>query len=303
MKTEVLSSKQTTEIQIISLVTLILLLTSFLGLNYKIYAYNEIRESISDFDSLYTGIAAGNFLRFIFLIFFGALLYKALRINLRINIIAYVALVSGFFTILFMFFEGAALHDIINGEEDTSNEWKYLITGIITNLIFYVAGLIAIFKVRHELRVLATKRKSVINETFFEIIQFIGIVSSLIGLGFILFVFLVLLNNQQAINKSDIVIMNLLCLVIFLPYISVILYWLIKLILEKNPEPYDEKQKHDLSMAGLVTWILSIPIVIAFALIDNARLEEISKMIYLPLYLFATLLMFSISALRNFRKS
>jgi heme/copper-type cytochrome/quinol oxidase subunit 2 len=202
-----------------------------------------------------------------------------------------------------MFSDWAALHDIFQGEPNTSNEWSFLKMGLIINFIFYIIGFITIIKIRREVRTSVTKRKSVIDETIFEVIQYIGIVCSSIGLGFILFVCLVLSHNHHVISKSDIVIMNLFCLVIFLPYISIILYWIIKLIREENPEPYDEKQKHDLAMAGLITWLLSIPIVMIYFLIDNGRMGEIFKMVYLPLYLFATLLMFSISVLHNFKKS
>lgn len=302
MKQEVLPSKQNAETQIISLITMILLLISFLWLFYKIYAYSEISESISSFDSIYTGIAIGNFLKFILLIFFGILLYRALKNNLRINALAYPAFITGFFTILCMYSDWAALHDIFQGEPDTSNEWSFLKMGLIINFIFYIIGFITIIKIRLEVRTSVTKRKSVIDETIFEVIQYIGIVCSSIGLGFVLFVCVVLSHNHHVISRSDIVIMNLFCLVIFLPYISIILYWIIKLIREENPEPYDEKQKHDLAMAGLITWLLSIPIVMIYFLIDNGRVGEISKMVYLPLYLFATLLMFSISVLRNFKK-
>jgi hypothetical protein len=303
MKTEVLPSKQNTKTQIISLITLILLLISFLWLFYKIYAYREISESISSFDSIYTGIAVGNFLKFILLIFFGILQYRALKNNVRINALAYFAFITGFFTFLCMFSDWAALHDIFQGEPDTSNEWSFLKMGLIINFIFYIIGFITIIKIRREVRTSVTKRKSVIDETIFEVIQYIGIVCSSIGLGFILFVCLVLSHNHHVISKSDIVIMNLFCLVIFLPYITIILYWIIKLIREENPDPHDEKQKHDLAMAGLITWLLSIPFVMIYFLIDNGRVGEISKMIYLPLYLFATLLIFSISVLRNFKKS
>ena len=303
MKTEVLPSKQNTKTQIISLITLILLLISFLWLFYKIYAYREISENISSFDSIYTGIAVGNFLKFILLIFFGILLFRALKNHVRINALAYFAFITGFFTILCMFSDWAALHDIFQGEPDTSNEWSFLKMGLIINFIFYIIGFITIIKIRREVRTSVTKRKSVIDETIFEVIQYIGIVCSSIGLGLVLFVCLVLSYNHHVISKSDIVIVNLFCLVIFLPYISIILYWIIKLIREENPEPYDEKQKHDLAMAGLITWLLSIPFVMIYFLIDNGRMGEISKMVYLPLYLFATLLMFSISVLHNFKKS
>jgi hypothetical protein len=303
MKPEDLPSKQNTETQIISLITLILLLISFLWLFYKIYAYREISESISSFDSLYTGIAIGNFLKFILLIFFGILLYKALKNNVIINALAYLVFITGFFTIICMFSDWAALHDIFQEEPDTSNEWSFLKMGLIINFIFYVIGFITIIKIRREVRTSLTKRKSLIDETIFEVIQYIGIVCSSIGLGFILFVCLVLSHNHHVISKSDIVILNLFCLVIFLPYISIILYWIIKLIREKNPEPCDEKQIHDLSMAGLITWLVSIPIVMIYFLIDNGRIGEISKMVYLPLYLFATLFIFSVSVLRNYKKA
>jgi hypothetical protein len=274
-----------------------------LWLFYKIYAYREISANISSFESIYTGIAIGNFLKFILLIFFGILLYRALKNNMRINALAYLAFITGFFTILCMFSDWAALHDIFHGELDTSNEWSFLKMGLIINFIFYIIGFITIIEIRREVRTSVTKRKSVIDETIFEVIQYIGIVGSSIGLGFILFICLVLSHNHHVISRSDILIMNLFCLVIFLPYIFIILYWIIKLIREENPEPYDEKQKHDLAMAGLITWLLSIPIVMIYFLIDNGRLGEISKMVYLPLYLFATLLIFSISVLRNFKKS
>jgi hypothetical protein len=303
MKPEDLPSKQNTETQIISLITLILLLISFLWLFYKIYAYREISESISSFDSLYTGIAIGNFLKFILLIFFGILLYKTLKNNVIINALAYLVFITGFFTILCMYSDWAALHDIFHGEPDTSNEWSFLKMGLIINFIFYIIGFITIIKIRREVRKSLTKRKSLIDETIFEVIQYIGIVCSSIGLGFILFVCLVLSHNHHIISRSDIVILNLFCLVVFLPYISIILYWIIKLIREKNPEPCDEKQIHDLAMAGLITWLVSIPIVMIYFLIDNGRIGEISKMVYLPLYLFATLFIFSISVLHNYKKA
>jgi hypothetical protein len=218
-------------------------------------------------------------------------------------LLAYFTLISGFFTLLCMFTDWAALHDISHGEPDTKNEWSFLRMGLIVNFLFYIIGFITIIKIRLEVRTSHTSKKSVIDETFFEVIQYIGIFCSSIGLGLILIVCLVLSHNNHVINRSDIIVMNSFCLVIFLPYLSMLLYWIIKLIREKNPAPYDEKQRHDLAMAGLITWLVSIPIVSIYFLIDNGRMGDISDMVYLPLYLFSTLLIFSISVLYNFKKS
>ena len=71
----VLPSKQKTETQIISIITLVLLMISFLWLFYRIYAYQEIRESVSSIDSIYTGIALGNFLKLLLILFPGIFIY------------------------------------------------------------------------------------------------------------------------------------------------------------------------------------------------------------------------------------
>lgn len=303
MKSDVLLSKQRTEIQIVSFITLILVVISFLLLFYKIYAYRKISESLLSINTIYTGIVLGNFLKLIMLIFFGTLLYRSLKYGLRINVLAYFVAITGFFTILCMYTDWAALHDILHEEPDTSLEWSFLRMGLIINFIFYIIGLIAIIKIRLEVRASSAKGKSVINETIFETIHYIGILCSSIGLGLILFACLILIYNGHVISRSDILIMNLFSFVIFLPYLSMILYRIIKLIRQENPDPYDEKQKHDLAMAGLITWLFSIPIVIIYFLISNGRLAEIFEMVYLPFYLFATLLIFSISVLRYYKRS
>jgi len=303
MKSEVLPSKQTMETLIFSIVTLILLTISFLWLFYKMYAYHVINESVSSIDSVYTGIAIGNFLKFILLIFFGILVYKALKNKIRINSLAYLIFITGFLTILGMYSDWACLLDIAHREPDTTGEWSGLRMGLVINFIFYIVGFITIIKIRQEVKTSNTIRKSVIDETMFEVIHYIGIVCSSIGLGLILFACLVLFHNKHVIDRSDTIIMNSFSLVIFLPYISIVLYWIIKLIREENPAPYDEKQKNDLAMAGLITWFLSSAIVLIYFFIDTGRMGEILKMVFLPLYLFATLLIFSICVLYNFKKS
>jgi hypothetical protein len=152
MKPEVLQPKNVTETQTISFVTLILLLISFLWLFFKIYAYNEIRAGAESLDFIYDGIAFGNFLKFILLISFGILLGRALRRNIRIDWLAFFSLISGLLSLLFMYADWAALHDIFNGEPDTHLEWSILRIGLIVNFIFYIIGFITILRIRQEVR-------------------------------------------------------------------------------------------------------------------------------------------------------
>jgi hypothetical protein len=302
MKPEVSPSKQNKKIQILSLITMILLLISFLWLFYKIYAYHEISEGVSSY-YMYIGIATGNFLKIILLLFLGIFLYFAFENNLKIKVLAYFTFVAGFFTIFWIVFDWVALQNILKHKSDTSLEWSSLRIGLIINYIFYFIGFITLIKVRRDVRPSLTKRKSITDEVTFEVVQYIGIVCSSIGLGLVLFVSLFLNQYLHLTTRFDTEILYFFYFVIFLPYIAIILYWIIRLVREKNPTIGDEKQKHDLTMAGLVTWLLSFPGVVFLLVINNGRMEVLSKLVDLPLYLFATLLIFSISALRNFKKT
>jgi hypothetical protein len=152
MKPEVLQPKHVTVTLTISLVTLILLLISFLWLFYKIYAYNEIRAGAQSLDVIYDGIAFGNFLKFLLLISFGIMLSRALSSNIRIDWLALLSIISALLTLLFMYSDWAALHDIFNGEPDTHLEWSILRIGLIVNFIFYIIGFTTILRIRQEVR-------------------------------------------------------------------------------------------------------------------------------------------------------
>ena len=81
-----------------------------------------------------------------------------------------------------------------------------------------------------------------------------------------------------------------------------ILYWINKLSKEKDGSLIDEKQKHDLTRSGLIAFLFSILFILVFFLINHGRTGQIFALVYFPLYLFATLLVFSISVLYNFKK-
>jgi hypothetical protein len=303
MKTNDFPSKQSTQLQIISLITLTLLLISFLWLFYKIYAYQEIRLKSSSFSYLCDGLYIGNFLKFILLIFFAILLFTALRQNVRFKWLAYLTFIFGTFSLFCIFSDWAALHDIEHGEPDVTTEWSILKTGLVINFIFYIIGFLTIIKIKREVKTSHINRKSIIDETIFEVIHYTGIVCSSAGLCFVLFIYLLLVQNDYVINKRDVILIISFCVIIFLPYIFAIIYWIIKLIREENLSPHDEKQKHDLAMSGLITWLLSIPLVSVFFVINHARNSEIWSVIYLPFYLFTTFLIFSISVMYNYKKS
>jgi membrane-bound ClpP family serine protease len=158
MKPEILPPKQKTQTQTISLITMILIVISFLCLFYKIYAYQEIKVNTASLDTINKGIVIANFLKFFLLISMGILLYIAHSYNIRFNWLTNFTIVSGIFTFLFIYSDWAALHDIFHGESDTRLEWSFLRLGLIINFVFYIAGFITIVKIRREPKASQTDR-------------------------------------------------------------------------------------------------------------------------------------------------
>lgn len=93
------------------------------------------------------------------------------------------------------------------------------------------------------------------------------------------------------------------CFIFIFPYLSMILFWIIKLAFKKNRSLYDEKQKKDLANSGLFTWLMSIPLMSLFMFINLGHARLASGLIAFPVYVFTTLLIFSVSVLFNFKRA
>jgi hypothetical protein len=307
MNTNDFLSQQPKQLQIRSLITLVLVLISFLGLFYNIYAYHEIKAKAPAVEAIRNGIGLGIIPKLMLYLSITILFLSALNHNLKFKLLGILTTILGIVSFLWILFDFAALQDIsheyLTGKFACLPEWKVLYYGLFINFIFLFIGLFTILKIRREAKSLVKNRKSIIEESTFEIIQYIGIVCSLIGIAFVLFIYSVFSNNNLIISDFTVFLIVLSCLIIFLPYILVIIYWIHKLTREEDRSLIDEKQKQDLTRSGLVAFLFSILFISVFFMINHGRIGQISAIVYLPFYLFATLLIFSISVLYNFKKS
>lgn len=293
--------------QISSFITLVLLLISFLGLFYNLYAYNEIKAKTPSFEAIRSGIFLVNITKLLLFISFTSLFLSALKHNLKFKLSGILTTILGIVSFLWILFGFAALQDIsheyLTGRFACIPEWKILYYGLLINFMFFLVGLLTIIKIRREAKSLSNNRKSITEESAFELTQYVGIVCSLIGIAFVLFIYSVFSNNNLIISSFTIFLIVLSCLIIILPYMLIVFNWINKLTREEDRSFIDEKQKHDLFRSGLVAFLFSILFIFVFFMINHGRTGQISAIAYFPLYLFATLLVFSISVLYNFKKS
>jgi len=289
-------------INILGWTTLVLAVFSIGGLAYNILFYERIRPLILRFEDI-TAIldkmqimAAANFiLLFIFhamailYIFFQIMFFK--KESLLRALLFFLSIISG----LMIPGDFALLSDI--GKEhiaglDTSGEWPVLYSSQLIHILFIILVILLIFLTFRKLLQASNEDIVLKDEAIFINAQYIGIFCGLFGIG----VFSALSASTQlwALKKGIFII----SLISVLPYILIVIYWLIIKAKEKTGSWYDEKQYQDISRGSLLTIIISIIIMtIIFIMQYFSKAFEFIAITWWPFYVFLVLLLFSGSTL------
>jgi len=129
------------------------------------------------------------------------------------------------------------------------------------------------------------------DSNIFLLVQYIGVICGLMGLVFasLGFVFSRGWNLQIHTTYTSIILL--------IPYVLVILYWLITKLQEKHREWYDEKQLQDVGRSAFLTLVLSVVFMTGLFIANYNSLRGIVSIIWLPLYLFWVLFLFSVTNL------
>ena len=306
MKTIDLPSEHKEQIRTSSLFTLVLLVISFFMLIICLHAYNEIKAQVPSAASIIDTLGFGIIPRLMLYIFLTVLFLSALKYNIQFKLLGILTTVMGIVSFLMILSDYAALHDIYNeyitGKFACNLEFKILYNGVFFNFIFLLTAFIAVIRIRKQVKSEVIKKRSILAETTYEITQYVGIVCSIIGIALVLYIYSVFSNNNLIISGFTKFLIFIACIIILLPYIIMILYRINKFSKENDGLLIDEKQKHDLARSGLVAFLFSILVISVFFMINHGRTGQISAIVYFPLYLFTTLLVFSISVLYYFKK-
>jgi len=299
-----LLSQQKKKLKTSSLFTLVLLGISFLILIICLHLYSEIKAKEPSAATIINSLALGIIPRLMLYIFLAILFISALRYNIQFKLLGILTTIMGIISFLLIMTDFAALHDIykdyITGKYPCKPEFKILYEGLYFNFLFISTAFIAVLKIRKQVKNEVIKKNSILAETIYKATQYVGMICGLIGIAFILIIYSVFSNNNLIITGFTKFMVFTACVIIILPYIIMNFYWINKL--SKGSDWIDEKQKHDLTRSGLIAFVFSILFILIFFLINHGRTGQISAFAYFPLYLFATLLVFSISALYYFKR-
>jgi len=191
---------------------------------------------------------------------------------------------------LFIFADIALLSDIINQYEAglAQPEWDFLYPILGSQAVIVLALFIL------HLSGFFTKKQLdqiVKDSNIYLVVQYIGIISGLVSLTASLMGFI--FSDAWDLTIHTVTSLTILSS----PYILATLYWFVIKIREKDKQLYDEKQRLDIGRSAFITQILeTLLMVLLFALNFN-NLGGVISMIWLPLFLFSEILIFSLGNL------
>ncbi len=283
-----LSEKVTLSFSIISIIGFIY--------NFILYVRIDIMTINSGLINTLTGkaeIYAGISIIFIIIFHLFAILTIILKLKIidRENIFLSFMFFISIISLIMIFGDFALISDIVKeynaGLSGIESEFVILFFSQSLHLLFYCLIIIS--------AVLSSKAKKLDrsddelplkDEAIFINAQYIGIFTSVLGLAIL--VSLSVFSPLWAIKKGIVTV----CAVLIIPYVAIVIYWLIIKIRERVTEWYDEKQFQDVTKAGFVSFLSSIAILAIFFVIQNISKFLILNVIWFPLYFFIALLIF-----------
>lgn len=204
-----------------------------------------------------------------------------------------VALVLGVLCMILLIVDKVMIDEI--GRElrlawETQGEWIILYGAMFIQLFY---GLVVLTYLISECRRSKEAGSHIIgirDETVFVMAQIMGVISGVVGLW----------SNYSFIrgqtHANDWLILLPFYLLIFMPYALTVCYWIVMRLGVRLADWYDEKQWRNVTSAGLITLLLSIPGMASLFLVSQPI-----QMLWFPHFLFLIVLLFSASTLILFK--
>lgn len=209
---------------------------------------------------------------------------------------ARVAVITGVVSMITLFWDWGCMLDISREAPlgwEVNREQFALYAGFILHMLFIAAGVVFIkaFKGKK-----SPRASTYPGENLFISMNSVGLVSGAAGLAVVLLEWSMGLDPQ---GRKWFVLPWIIAAT--LPYLIILTVWLLSVRFSRGSGVYDEKQAADLRHAGLTTWLITLPLMLAIFMIQSFDIYGSLCILWLPLYLFTSLLLFSASSLYYYK--
>jgi len=292
-------NKKIRKLQILNIILGFLSLAIF---GYALYVFLRLQpkmvafEVLSDIESgMMTGVGFG--LLIILAFYLLSLLQIAIYIKYSelIKTIPLILFIIGVISMLLVFSDVALLNDInkqfLHGM--TQPEWSlvYPIMGFqfVITLIITVLHISGFFKPEQYDKVAR-------DSNIYLIVQYVGVICGLMGLASSSLGFVFPRAWSLTIHTT------MGGIILLFPYVLSVAYWMLTKFKEKNREWWDEKQLQDIGKSALLTLLIDTGFLLMLFILNYNHLDGVVSILWLPLYLFATIFVFSVGNLYFSRK-
>ncbi len=205
-----------------------------------------------------------------------------------------IALILGMFACLLLFADIAGINDVFNEYKkgNVAGEWKLLYTvAVLRGLCFLaiIACLIEAFALYRRFR---TEDQVLKDEILFTLVHCAGVFCGVVGLFFSNVAFVMRMAHPLLYFTFPIIFTLTL-----IPYGLLAGYWLVTLLKEKSGDLYDEKQFQDISKAGLLSTLITVPFLAIIYAVNYSVPRGPIEILWFPFYLYFVMLVFSLASL------
>lgn len=238
-------------------------------------------------NTLLTGLGFGLLLIFCFYLVSLWQLVRYVKYAEKLKFPSLILIVIGILALLSIFSDVALLSDIHKQYRNgLSQPELYLLYPIL--IAQFSVSLILTFL--HVLGVLNRKQIDTIarDVNIFLIVQVVGLICGVMGLASASLVFLVPTAWKLTTHTT------MGGIVLLFPYILALGYWMITKLGEEDSQLFDEKQRLDVGRAALLTLIVDTIFMFTLFVCNYHSLNGVIRLLWLPLYIFASIFLFSL---------
>lgn len=215
---------------------------------------------------------------------------KYLKNAKKISAFNLFLIVSGILSLLFIFGDVALLSDIGKQYRYGLAQPEWLILYPVMAFQFMTALVLTyahLLKLKEESQARYVARDS----NIFLIVQYVGIVCGLMGLASSSLGFLFPRAWSLQVHTT------MGSAILLVPYALVVIYWFLVKFQEKARQWYDEKQMQDIGKSAFLTLLVSVVFMTLLFVINYNNLGGVVSILWLPLYVFLVLFLFSSGSL------
>lgn len=272
---------------ILGILSILIFVLSFIFLESIRPRMVDFGELTSQEESLLTGVGFG--LLIISCYYFVSLwqIVKFLRYVEKITFSYILVLVIGILAFLFIFSDVALLQDIVKQYHHglSQPEWS-----LVYPIMAFQSLVALVILYLHFTRSISIMHPAKIakDSNIFMVVQYVGVICS--GMGLVLSSLGFFFPNAWTLTVHT----TISSLILIFPYVLSIIYWGFIKINEKDKELYDEKQILDVGKSAFITLIINSIIMMILFAVNYENLGGIFSIIWLPLFLFSEILIFSL---------